>query len=154
LVERLNQALSDKNIENINRTLDNLARASSGLGDLPAVLAGLRQALSPENMKSLNQTLANLEASSAEAGPLVKDVRHLVGNLNHISERVEVLLGSGEAAHATLPRANALMKELTDTTRQFSRLLETLDNNPQALIFGRPPAQPGPGESGFNRVQP
>ena len=100
-------------------------------------------------MKKLESTLGHLEQTSADAKPLVNDVRTLVNNLSHISERVEVLLGSGEAAHATLPRANALMKELTDTTRQFSRLLESLDNNPQSLIFGRPPVRPGPGEPGF-----
>jgi phospholipid/cholesterol/gamma-HCH transport system substrate-binding protein len=46
------------------------------------------------------------------------------------------------------------MKELTDTTRQFSRLLESLDDNPQSLIFGRPPVAPGPGERGYSGNQP
>lgn len=154
LLDKLNNVLNDKNVANLNRSIENLAKASDGLGELPAVMAGLRQALSPENMKSLSKTLENLEATSAEAGPMVKDARVLIGNLNSLSERVEVLLGSGESAHATLPRANALMKELTDTTRQLSRLLENLDDNPQSLIFGRPPVKPGPGERGFGNAQP
>lgn len=154
LLDKLNKVLSDKNIENLNRSIDNLAKASDGLSELPVVMAGLRQALSPENMKHLSKTLDNLEATSAEAQPMVKDARVLIGNLNNLSERVEVLLGSGESAHATLPRANALMKELTDTTRQLSRLLESLDDNPQSLIFGRPPVKPGPGERGFGNAQP
>ncbi|HWT53951.1 MAG TPA: MlaD family protein [Rhodocyclaceae bacterium] len=154
LLEKLNRVLDDKNIASLNRGVENLSKASESLGELPAVMAGLRQALSPENMQRLNKTLANLEATSEEARPMVKDARVLIGNLNSLSERAEVLLGSGEAAHATLPRANALMKELTDTTRQLSRLLESLDDNPQALIFGRPPAKPGPGERGFGAPQP
>jgi phospholipid/cholesterol/gamma-HCH transport system substrate-binding protein len=72
--------------------------------------------------------------------------------MNHLAERVDVMLGSsgGEAAQVTLPRANALMKELTDTSRQLSRLLETIDDSPQALLFGRAQPKPGPGESGFS----
>ena len=154
VVARLDKVLSDKNAANLERMIDNAAVASDGLRELPAVVAGLRSALSPENMKKLEATLANLEKTSAEAGPLVGDVRTLVGNLNSLSARLETLLGSGDAAHATLPRANALMKELTDTTRQFSRLLESLDDNPQSLLFGRPPVRPGPGESGFSAAQP
>ena len=151
LVEKLNKVLDDKNIANLNRSIENLARASEGLAELPQVAAGLRQVLSPENTRRLSRMLDNLEAGSEEVRPMAKDARTLIGNLNHLSERVETMLGSGESAHATLPRANALMKELTDTTRQLSRLLETLDDNPQALIFGRPPARPGPGETGFGQ---
>lgn len=154
LLDKLNSVLNDKNIANLNRSIENLAKASDGLGELPAVMAGLRQALSPENMKRLSKTLDNLEATSEEARPLAKEARVLIGNLNNLSGRAETLLGSGESAHATLPRANALMKELTDTTRQLSRLLESLDDNPQSLIFGRPPARPGPGERGFGNAQP
>ena len=150
VVARLDRVLNDKNAANLERLIDNAAVASDGLRELPAVMAGLRSALSPENMKRLEATLVNLERTSGDAQPLVNEVRTLVNNLNHLSERVETLLGSGDAAHATLPRANTLMKELTDTTRQFSRLLETLDDNPQSLIFGRPPVRPGPGESGFS----
>lgn len=153
VVARLDRVLSDKNAANLERMIDNATIASEGLRDIPAVVAGLRSALSPENMKRLDATLSHLERTSAEAAPLVSDVRTLVGNLNSLSARLETLLGSGESAHATLPRANALMKELTDTTRQFSRLLESLDDNPQALLFGRPPVRPGPGEGGFPAAQ-
>ncbi|MBX9849224.1 MAG: MlaD family protein, partial [Rhodocyclaceae bacterium] len=148
--ERLEVVFSEKNAANLERTIDNVSTASDGLRELPQVLAGLRSALSPENMKKLNATLVHLEQAAGETPALARDVRQLVANLNQVSERVEVLLGSTESAHATLPRANALMKELTDTTRQLSRLLETLDDNPQSLLFGRPQVRPGPGEAGFS----
>lgn len=149
VVARLDRVLSDKNAANLERTIANAAAASDALRDLPEITAGLRRALAPDNIKRLETSLANLEQTSAEAKPLVRDVRTLVGNLNQLSQKLEGLLGSGESAQATLPRANALMKELADTTRQFSRLLESLDDNPQSLLFGRPPVRPGPGESGF-----
>ncbi len=148
--ERLELVLSEKNAANMERTIANVSIASDGLRDLPEVIAGLRSALSPENMKKLNATVAHLEQAAGETPALARDVRQLVASLNQVSERVEVLLGNNESAHATLPRANALMKELTDTTRQLSRLLETLDDNPQSLIFGRPQVRPGPGEAGFS----
>lgn len=149
VVARLDRVLSDKNAANLEHAIANAATASDSLNALPEIMAGLRRTLAPDNVKRLETTLSNLEKTSTEAKPLVKDVRTLVGNLNHLSEKLEGLLGSTESAQATLPRLNALLKELSDTTRQFSRLVESLDDNPQALIFGRPAVHPGPGEKGF-----
>src|SRR5690606_37444820 len=75
LVEKLNKVLDDKNIANLNRSIENLARASDGLADLPQVMAGLRQALSPENMQRISRTLDNLAAGSEEVRPMVKEAR-------------------------------------------------------------------------------
>src|SRR5262245_55827636 len=45
---RLERVLSDKNADNLERGIDNIARASDGLRELPQVMAALRTALSPE----------------------------------------------------------------------------------------------------------
>jgi phospholipid/cholesterol/gamma-HCH transport system substrate-binding protein len=68
-----------------------------------------------------------------------------------LSRRVEQLAGNvgDEVTTSTLPRANALMQELTASSRQLSRVLDGLENNPQMLLFGRGAAVPGPGEAGF-----
>lgn len=153
LTERLNAVMSEKNTENLGRTVNNLAAASDGLRELPQVVAALRTALSPENMQRLSATLAHVEKTAGEAAPLTRDVRTLVGTLTQLAQRGEQLLGSGDSA-STLPRANAVLQEVGDASRRLSRLLETLDETPQALIFGRSPAKPGPGEAGFVGGQP
>jgi len=47
---RLNRLLDDRNLQNLRRSLDNLAAASASLQELPAVMAGLRSALSEVNV--------------------------------------------------------------------------------------------------------
>lgn len=153
LTDRLNAIMSEKNTENLSRTVHNLATASDGLRELPQVVAALRTALSPQNMQRLSATLASVEQTAGEAAPLARDVRQLVGTLNQLAQRGEQLMGSGETA-ATVPRANAVLQEVGDAARRLSRLLDSLDESPQALIFGRSPARPGPGEAGFAPVQP
>jgi hypothetical protein len=53
---RLAQLLDEKNLRNLSRTLDNLANASDGLREMPAILASMREALSASNLRSLRQS--------------------------------------------------------------------------------------------------
>ena len=148
---RLNQLLDDHNLRNLSKTLDNLAGASEGLKDIPQVVAALKQALSSENVTRLSTTLARLEETSAEATPLAREARAMVQNLSALTGRLDKLTTSagGELTGSTLPRVNALVQELTETSRRLSSLIEAIDRNPQSLVFGRRNVAPGPGEPGF-----
>lgn len=148
---RLGKLLDDKNTQNLARTLDNMATASDGLRELPRILAAVREALSESNMRNLRQILAHVEKTAGEAAPLTVEMRELVKTMGSLSRRFEQIAGAAgdELTTATLPRANALMQELTTNSRQLSRLLEGLESNPQMLLFGRGAATPGPGEAGF-----
>lgn len=149
---RLSKLLDDKNVQNLTRALENVAAASDGLREMPAILASMREALSENNMRSLRQILAHVEKTAGESAPLTAEIRELVKSMSTLSRRFEHLTGSAgdELTSATLPRANALMRELAANSRQLSRVLEGLESNPQMLIFGRGAAAPGPGESGFS----
>jgi phospholipid/cholesterol/gamma-HCH transport system substrate-binding protein len=151
LAFRLSRLLNDGNLRNISRSLENLAVASEGLRDLPAVAASLRQALSDSNLKRLTTTLDNVEKASADAAPLVSEARDAVKRISALADHVDKLAASsgGELNDTTLPRVNALARDLTATTRQLDRLLHSLERDPQALLFGHRQAEPGPGESGF-----
>lgn len=148
---RLDKLLDEKNLKNVSRTLDNLAAASDGLRDLPAVVASARELLSERNQRSLRQILAHVERTAGEGAPLALEMRELVKAMNGLAKRVDqVAAGAGdELTSGTLPRANALIDELSASSRQLSRVLDSLENNPQMLLFGRDTAQPGPGEAGF-----
>lgn len=148
---RLGKLLDDKNLQNLTRTLDNLATASDGLRDMPAILAAAREALSEQNLRSLRQILAHVEKTAGESAPLAAEMRELVKTMGVLSRRFEQIASSAgeELTGSTLPRANQLMQELTTNSRQLSRVLERLESDPQMLLFGRGGARPGPGEAGF-----
>jgi phospholipid/cholesterol/gamma-HCH transport system substrate-binding protein len=148
---RLGKLLDEKNVKNLSRTLENVADASDGLREMPKILAAVREALSPGNLRSLRQILVHVEKTAGESAPLTAEMRELVKSMAALSRRFEQLAASvgNELTTATLPRANALMEELATSSRQLSRVLDGLENNPQMLLFGRGATESGPGEAGF-----
>ncbi len=149
---RLAKLLDEKNVQNLSRTLDNVATASDSLREMPAILASVREVLSESNLRNLRQILVHVEKTAGETAPLTREVRELVKSMADLSHRFELLAGnvSDELTSGTLPRANELMRELTASSRQLSRVLDGIENNPQMLIFGRGAGIPGPGETGFS----
>jgi phospholipid/cholesterol/gamma-HCH transport system substrate-binding protein len=149
VTERLARLLDEKG--NLSRTLENTATASEGLKELPRVMSALRQALSEANVQRLSAILGHLEKTTGEAAPLTVEMRDLVKTMTALSGRLDRLAAEagGELTATTLPRSNVLMKELTANARQLSRLLDSLEQNPQSLIFGQGEPRPGPGERGF-----
>lgn len=151
---RLNRLLDDRNLQNLQRGFDNFASASESLKELPTIMAGLRAALSETNISRLNGLLASLEKTAGESAPLTAEARKLVTTLNGLAQRLDTLAlnagGVGERLNAeTLPRAEALMRDVASATRRLDRLIDTLNDTPQALLFGTTPPRPGPGEAGF-----
>jgi phospholipid/cholesterol/gamma-HCH transport system substrate-binding protein len=147
LTGRLNRLFDDRNTKNIGRSLDNLAVASEGLKDLPRVMASLKHMLSDENLGRMQRLLAHLEKTAGEAAPLTREARTLVMTLNGLAQRLDRV---GERINSdTLRRAESLMTEVTAASRRLDRLLDTLNDAPQAVIFGTAPPRPGPGEAGF-----
>jgi phospholipid/cholesterol/gamma-HCH transport system substrate-binding protein len=153
LADRLSGLLDDRNMKNLNRTMDNLAAGSDGLRQTPQLVAALREVLSPGNISRFSQALAHLEHASGETTPLAKEMRQMVRNMSVLAEKVDhVVADTGSQFTAsTLPQIDALVRDLNANSRQVSRLLETLDQSPQALLFGKGDERPGPGESGFVR---
>ncbi len=148
---RLNKLMDDKNTQNFARTMENVAVASEGLQQVPQLVASMRAVLSEANLKRLAGILAHLEKTAGEAAPLTVEMREMVKSMNALARKVDHLADTTgtELAGTTLPRANVLLQELTENSRQLGRLLESLDENPQSLVFGRNSPVPGPGEAGF-----
>ena len=151
VADRLATLLDERSVGNLKRTIDNVAIASEGLKELPAVLKGVHEVLSEENIKRLQQLLGHLEQTMGKAAPLATEVRGLVGSLKDLSRRFDQLAGDtgGELSSTTLPRLNSLLGELQNNSRQLNRVLEGIEDAPQQVLFGRTPPPPGPGESGY-----
>lgn len=157
VAERTSAVLSEQNVKRISQTIANLETASAGLGgtlkDASQAMAGLKQALNDENLKRISATLAHLEKAGGEAAPLAADLRALVGTLQGLGKKLDVLSSEAgtEVVHTTLPRMNLLLQELAVNSRQMSRILDQIEESPNMLIFGRAGQRPGPGEAGFSR---
>src|SRR6185369_15626115 len=47
----------------------------------------------------------------------------------------------------------ALVDELSHETRALDRLLNTIGEHPQSIVFGAPPRRPGPSEPGYGATR-
>jgi phospholipid/cholesterol/gamma-HCH transport system substrate-binding protein len=137
--------MSDKNVENLTRAVENVATATEGMKELPKIMAALREMLSEANIKRWSAVLAHLEKTAGEAAPLTAEVREMVRNMTALSKRLDHV--AGEVGADTLPQVNALLRDLQTNSRQMSRLLELVEDSPQAFLFGRGAPVPGPGEA-------
>jgi phospholipid/cholesterol/gamma-HCH transport system substrate-binding protein len=148
---RISRAFDERTVQDFKRTLANLAVASEGMKELPMILSSLRQVLSTDNLASLRKLLAHLERTAGEAAPLTAELRGLVSSLQGLSRRLDRV--ADEAGRAvgdeTLPRLHELMRDLQLNSRQLNRVLENLEQAPQAVIFGPAEPMPGPGEDGY-----
>ena len=55
---------------------------------------------------------------------------------------------------STLPRVHRAVESAERTIRQLDRTASTLNDNPQAILYGSGAIPPGPGEPGFTPPQP
>lgn len=136
-----NQLLGQDNRRHLGQTLANLESASERMN---STLGQLQKLLTDRNV-------AGVSAAVQESAPLMAETRQLVRQLQGVSGRIEgVLDNPGQnGVNALLPRINEMTSELTATSRQLNRVLHMLEEAPQSLVFGTPPAPPGPGETGF-----
>lgn len=155
LLGRANTLLSPDNIESFGNTLAGLevaaAEAGKSLKQMPETIAAIRRFASPDNAERVSRILADLETAGAEVGPLLKESRELVAGIQAIGKRLEAIGGElgGEVSGSALPQLNVLLHDLSNNSRQLSRLLGELERSPQQALLGRPANPPGPGEAGF-----
>jgi phospholipid/cholesterol/gamma-HCH transport system substrate-binding protein len=110
-------------------------------------------------------TLDSLPRLTGRAEEVLVDGKTLVTEMREVSlqmqtqlkvfERVGVSADQmGTAATdfygTTLPGLNRLAEKLSRTAESLDRVLEAQSRDPQSLIFGTAPPEPGPGETGFS----
>ncbi len=119
----------DAGLVGAGRTFENTARASAELSRLIERIG--RSADAVERMAG------EVSQAGAAARAALDGVRGAVerarGGVEHVS---------GEA----LPELGRLVADMRETTVSLGRVARELERNPSALVLGRPPAPPGPGE--------
>jgi phospholipid/cholesterol/gamma-HCH transport system substrate-binding protein len=152
---RLSELLDDDGTARLRGLVAHLEAAAAGMdrsfADVPETLAAIRTVLSAENVSSLSGLLANLERTSVEAGPAVADLRQLMQRVDRMAVRLDQAATATSASliDGTVPQLNALLGDLTATSRRLGRLIEEVESTPQMLLTGRGAREPGPGEHGF-----
>jgi phospholipid/cholesterol/gamma-HCH transport system substrate-binding protein len=152
---RVNTLLGDDNQVLVKRTLAGLEQATLRLQRLAEQLeAGTRQ---------VPALIGDAQAAARRADRLMADVSALTTRLDGKVEgvagnvdRVGLAADDARASAVSLreeavPRMNVLLEQLQRETRTLNRLLTTLADQPQSVVFGPPARAPGPGEPGFQR---
>ena len=148
VIQRLNRLLSDRNIDDVSRSLDNLSQASSSL---------------PQTVRNVNALLTQLRTATAElgatatsarnvmdtAGPqIVTTVRRLdtvADNLSQATDQLDKMIAENRAdvrsfTHASLPEIESFVREGRAAAKDIRQLSESLRQNPSQLLYQPAPA--------------
>ena len=162
---KLNQLLSDGNQKRIVTALDSVGQAANGVNQLSANMSSILSAqLGPDKVnlpafvKNADTLVTSLRRTSDEAAAVVGQIGKTAERLNAKGGPLDKLSEGGTAlaagvetfSAATLPKLDNVADETARAMRQLRRTVSTVDDNPQALIFGNGPPVPGPGEPGFS----
>ena len=121
LSKRFNALLDEPNQKRMLGAFDDVSKAAEKLGRIPV---------------QLDAAMVKLNAPNGA-----------IDKIGSAASRLDAVAGNLEGE--TLPRFNVLAHEARYTIRSLDRTVDQISQNPQSLLFGPPPAQPGPGERGF-----
>ena len=150
----LNKLLSDENQQSAKTAVQQLSEAAASINRLSKSLEPTAASL-PKMTQDLTRdaraTLQSVQTATNEIGVTAKRLNERGGPLDKLAEGGEALAAGVQTfSTSTLPKLGDVADETARTMRQLRRTVNSVDDNPQALIFGNGPPVPGPGEPGFS----
>ena len=165
IADKIKRLLDDENQGHVRRTLAGLEQLTQRAS---AVTKKLEPSLDtmPALIAEAKRLAGDARAGVKKAGLLMASVNGLALKLDErleqlrLNERMDALQHAaasmdevGITARAlndeTMPRVNVLIEDLSKDTQALGRVINTLGEQPQSIVFGTPPGRPGPGEPGF-----
>ena len=161
---KINQLLADPNQKRLAGALDSMGEAAASVSKLSNTMTAILNAqLGPDRVnipafvKNADAALTSVRGTSDEAKAAIAEIGNTARRLNakegpidRLAEGAEGLSHAADSFNAaTLPRINRVTEDASRAARQLSRAVAGISDNPQSLIFGSGPTQPGPGETGF-----
>lgn len=149
VVERMDQLLSDENVDRISATLGHLETISSGLADrdqgTQALLVEARDAARKLNatLATANGALQNLDQNVLRQLPATLDkLDTSLGKLDSAAGNADAILGENRAAinsfaNDGLAQLGPTLTELRGLIRDLRRVSDRLENNPARYLLGR-----------------
>ncbi len=158
--QRFNQLLSDNNQQVLISTVAHLGQAAA---DLQQLSAQTRQLL-PALVDTTRDSFATMRATSVKVGESAQATQMSARAFQRVSERMngsggtldrlgqsaDILIATGQTLQTdTLPHIHRATVDAARAVQHAEEIAQTWADTPQALIFGRQAASPGPGEPGF-----
>jgi len=160
LTERLTDLLNEENLDHIKNTLANVEAVSArfiALQDklaptidaLPSLATDTQNVLKHADglLIELNKLTGQLEQSLKAFDQVATSAGRVATSAEKIGKAGELI--SGDLRSSALPKLERLLENMSNTSRNLDKFLTNIERRPQSLIFGKPEAQPGPGETGF-----
>lgn len=163
--QHVNQLLAPGNQQALMGAVKHIGQAAA---ELQQLTAQTRRTL-PALLASGQETLDVVKATSKRVGDSADAARVSASTFQHFSERMtapggtleqinlgaDVLVATGQTLRSnTLPRVDQALQAAERTSQQLGELTQSLTDNPQALLLGKPALLPGPGEPGFAAPPP
>lgn len=168
---RMNGLLANDNQKQLMGAISNLSDAAANISALTKradqVLGadGNPVAMNlPHMVAQADATLKSIQITTERLGASADAVRNSATEFQRTSKRMSDpggtldKIGQSTDALATtsrqiqiqlLPRLQRTVEDTGRTARQVGRAVESLNDNPQSVLFGRTTGLPGPGEPGF-----
>lgn len=160
IADKVKRLLDDDNQLHVRHTLANLEQATQQASTVARKLQPSLDAL-PQLIAEAKSLAGDARGSVKRADQLMDSANGLalkldarVDTLAHAVASVDASVGEvGATARSvneeTMPRVNALVEHASRQTNALGRVIDTLAEQPQSIVFGTPPGIPGPGEPGF-----
>lgn len=148
VIERLNRLLSDRNIEDVSSSLDNLSQASDSLPEavhnLNALLAQLRTATA-ELAATARSTRQVMDTAGPEVVATVRRLDTVADNLSQATDQLDSMIAENRAdvrsfTRASLPEIESFVREGRAAAKDIRELSESLRRNPSQLLYQPAPA--------------
>ncbi|VTU19394.1 virulence factor Mce family protein [Variovorax sp. PBS-H4] len=165
VTKRANVLLGDPNQKRIADALENIAQATASANQLTrsldnTVKNGLNPALAalPPLMERTRDTLGTVKTAATDVSRVANNANTTVTRLNakdgpveRLSEGTRALAQAVDSFNAaTLPRVNRVADDTSRAVRRLGRTADSINDNPQSLLFGNGGVVAGPGEPGFS----
>ncbi|RIX82362.1 MlaD family protein [Acidovorax cavernicola] len=157
VTKRANALLADANQKRVADALENIAAASASANTLLKQLDNtVKTGLNP-TLAAMPETLSTVKKAAGDVSRVANNFNTTVGRLNAPDGPVERLSDGTKALAqavdsfnaATLPRVNRVADDTAHAVRRLGRAADSINDNPQSLLFGNGGAAAGPGEPGF-----
>ena len=154
---KVNDLLSADNQRALMASLNNLGQAAQSIDALSKRLqvtvdTKLDPALAsiPQVAQDARKALAGIQQTSNDVGKSVKSLAAKGGAVDQMGTAVEKVSDAADNFNrGTLPNLRRTMGDVGGAARRLGDTADSIQNNPQALIYGSSNALPGPGEQGF-----
>ncbi|WP_159084781.1 MlaD family protein [Dongshaea marina] len=144
VTDQIGELVNEKNANNLQQILNNLADVTSAFSKSNQHIA--------HSLASLDKILANVSANSGNMGQMMQNIGQTSKDIAKASQELTALSKSLNNTtvqgmnQTILPTLGQTLQRVNNTSRQLELLLETINNNPSALVRGQAPKAPGPGE--------